>query len=282
MTLKCPMNQRETSMTVRKRGNRWPLVPLLYIFLIPLATCTVLEVSVEHTRTPTEDLASPPGVPSTVHATSRPTSLSTPTPMPWPTMPLTATTLAEGLAVRLGTPDPSPNCPDHYPWFFDQHSGECAAPLLNTWGVWQPFEHGLMVWFQEGGHTYVLVDDGSLFKPYQEVSDTTSVPFPDPDPNLVPPPGLYQPVRGFAKFWRGLVPGSEWVRGRLGWALAPEVGYSALWQCNTVSGDGARCYFTGPHNEIIVMTRDSAPFGNGVLYWNYWQGKDQSNRASVV
>lgn len=183
-----------------------------------------------------------------------------------PTMPPTATALAEGLIVRLGTPDPSPNCPEHYPWFFDHRADECATPLLNSWGVMQPFEHGLMVWFQEGGRTYVLIEEGSLFKPYYEAMDLAGSSLPDPDPSLVLPSGLYQPVLGFAKFWRGLVPGYEWVRERLGWAVAPEVGYSALWQCNNSGGDAARCYFTGPRDEIIAMTRGS------VLYWNYWQG----------
>ncbi len=183
-----------------------------------------------------------------------------------PALPPTPTALADGLIVRLGTPDPSPNCPEHYPWFFDNQAQECAATLLNTWGVMEHFEHGLMLWFQEGGRTYVLLEDSSVFKPYQEVIDGQGLPLPGPDPGLVPPPGLFQPVLGFGKFWRGLVPGSEWVRERLGWAVAPEVGYSALWQCNTSSGDSARCYATGPRDEIIVLTRGR------VQYWNYWQG----------
>ncbi len=179
--------------------------------------------------------------------------------------PPTATALAEGLVTRLGTPDPSLACPAHYPWFFENRARECATTLLNTWAVIQPFEHGLMVWFQEGG-TYVLIDDGSLFKPYRAVSDPGVSDLPEPDPAIVPPAGLFQPERGFARFWRGLAPGSEWIRGQLGWALAPEVGYSALWKCNDGAGQAARCYFTGPADEIISLT------SGGAGYWNYWQG----------
>ena len=185
---------------------------------------------------------------------------------PTPTPPPTATALAEGIIIRLGTPDPSPDCPEHYPWFFENLAEECATTLVNNWGVMQSFEHGLMVWFQGGGQTYVLIENGSLFKPYQEAIDSGNLPLPDADPNIIPPSGLYQPVLGFAKFWRGLVPGYEWVHGRLGWATASEVGYSAFWQCNNASGDSARCYFTGPRDEIIALTRGSA------RYWNYWQG----------
>jgi hypothetical protein len=195
-----------------------------------------------------------------------PTATLAATPPPPQLMTPTVTSIAQGVEIRLATPDPSPSCPDHYPWFFDNRAQECADYLSWNWSVVQPFEHGLMVWSQEGGRTYILIEDGSLFKPYQIVTDTGGLYLPDPDPSLIPPSGFYSPVLGFAKFWRGLIPGSEWIRQRVGWATAPEVGYSALWQCNKSSGDAARCYFTGPHDEIIVITRGS------VLYWNYWQG----------
>jgi hypothetical protein len=176
----------------------------------------------------------------------------------------TPTSIVEGLGTRLGTPDPSPNCPAHYPWFFENPAAECADFVLNVWTVLQPFERGLMVWFQEGG-TYVLLDDGSPFKPYRQVFDLQGLPFPDPDPSLVPPPGLYVPTLGFALFWRGLVPGHEWVRESLGWATAPETAFSGLYQCNTSPGEAARCYFLGPRDEIIALARGPA------AYWNYYQ-----------
>ena len=182
-----------------------------------------------------------------------------PQPSPRPTA------LGEGLITRLATPDPNPNCPDHYPWFFVNPAEECAATLLNTWSSFETFEHGLMLWTEEGGHTYVFIDDGSPFRPYQEVADFQGLPLPEADPSLSPPSGLYQPLLGFGKFWRGLVPGAEWVRGRLGWATAPETSYSALWQCNTSSGDAARCYVNGPRDEVLVLARGSAQ------YWTYWQ-----------
>jgi hypothetical protein len=198
------------------------------------------------------------GAPSVVAPTLAATAL--------PPQPPAPTSLADGLVVRLGTPDASPDCPAHYPWFFENRARECAGTVLNTGTVLQRFERGLMVWTQEGGHTYVLLDDGSLFKPYQEVSDPTGAELAGPDPSIVPPAGLYQPVLGFARFWRGLAPGSDWVRAALGWATAPEQSYSAFWQCNTAAGAAARCYFNGPRDEIIVLSR------GGVDYWNYWQG----------
>ena len=208
--------------------------------------------------------AQPTTQPSAPTATLAPTPTSAATPTQTP--PPTPTSLAEGLIVRLATPDTSPDCPAHYPWFFENHARECAGMASNDWTVLQHFERGLMVWNQDGGRTYVLLDDGSPFKPYQEVTDPTGGELPGPDPSILPPAGLYQPVLGFARFWRGLAPGSEWVRGALGWATAPEQSYSAFWQCNTATGAAARCYFNGPQDEIIVFARGA------VSYWTYWQG----------
>ncbi len=216
-------------------------------------------------QTPAAALATEPAA-----ATALPTDAGprvTPTPTLLPPIPLpTPTALIDGLAVRLATPDPAERCPRRYPWFFDNPAVECADTVLNTWASMQRFEHGLMVWFQEGGRTVVLIDDGSPFKPYREVADTGAPTLPDPDPAPVVPPGLFLPDHGFAKFWRGIVPGAEWVREALGWATGLEQGYSALWQCNLSEGTAARCYFTGPQDEIIVMTRGP------VAYWTYWQG----------
>jgi hypothetical protein len=176
----------------------------------------------------------------------------------------TATSFAEGVMVRLSTPDPSPDCPQHYPWFFDNPARECAATMLNTWGTMQSFERGLMVWFQSYGETFILLDDGSVFKSYVEARDLAGVAEPgQPDPALVPPNGLFQPERGFAKFWRGMVPGYQWVREALGWATRPEEGYSAFYQCNERTDESARCYFSGPQDQVIAITRGAAHF------WNY-------------
>ena len=183
-----------------------------------------------------------------------------------PQAPPTPTSFIEGLPARLSTPDAAANCPERIPWFFNNTVGECAGQVLNTWAVFQRFERGLMVWFQEGGRTFILHDDGSLIRPMYEAIDGANTPLPEPDASIVPPPGMYQPVLGFGKFWRGLVPGYEWVRERLGWATQPEVGFSALLQCNTLNGPAARCYFTGPRDEVLVMTRGAE------RYWAYWQG----------
>ncbi len=244
-----------------------------FAFLLLVAGCRQEpeppETALPATTAPTAVVEAPasPTVPAPTALAPPPTETPLPGPRPTalPTAPPTPTSLAEGWSVGVPIPE-SLGCPNPYPWFFANPARECADTLLNTWAVMQRFEHGLMVWFAEGGRTYVLLDDGSPFKPYVEVFDTTGLPWPGPDADILPPPGLHQPVRGFANHWRGLVPGSEWVRDALGWAVAPEAPYSAFWQCNTATGDAARCYFTGPRDEILVLARGSA------AYWNNWQG----------
>jgi hypothetical protein len=49
---------------------------------------------------------------------------------------------------------------------------------------------------------------------------------PESDPSIEPPPGRYQPIRGFGMVWREQ-PG---VRDRLGWAVEPETGYETAIQ----------------------------------------------------
>jgi hypothetical protein len=242
---------------------------IVALLVILLAACRApTPTAGPSTETPPAPVVTPAaqtGEPASPSATPLAEASASPTQLPPATsVAPTPTSFAEGLTTRLGTPDPSPNCPAHYPWFFDNPAVECADFIHNIWTVAQPFEHGLMVWFQEGG-TYVLVDDGSLFKPYRQVFDLQGLPFPEPDPNLVPPEGLYVPTLGFALFWRGIVPGHEWVRQSLGWATAPETAFSGLWQCNTAAGNDAHCYFTGPRDEVISLTR------GGAQYWNYYQ-----------
>jgi hypothetical protein len=257
--------QQAISIGVPMRTKRFALAmaALLMAACRQAAPTVTPGPTAEAVLTPTEVLA--PTTTAVPEATLPATSVPPPLPSPTSTLAPTPTSFAEGLTVRLGTPDPSPNCPNHYPWFFENPAAECADFVHNTWTVLQPFEHGLMVWFQDQGRTYVLLDDGSLFKPYRQVFDLQGLPLPEPDPGIIPPAGLYQPTLGFALFWRGLVPGHEWVREGLGWATAPETAYSGLWQCNTATGDALKCYFTGPHDELISMALGSAQ------YWNYRQ-----------
>ncbi|MCL4870440.1 MAG: hypothetical protein KJ063_15860 [Anaerolineae bacterium] len=122
-----------------------------------------------------------------------------------------------GTYVQAGLTIPL-TCPDS--WFFTPHPEICpAGPAIVSPGAEQPFEHGRMVWVQGEDRIYVLFADGSSphWYPYEDLWDPGD---PEIDPTIIPPPGYYQPQRGFGLVWREQ-PG---VRARLGWATEPEMG----------------------------------------------------------
>ena len=107
-------------------------------------------------------------------------------------------------------------CPDS--WFFSPAPDVCpAAPAVFSAGAEQPFEHGTMIWVGELDQIYVLFDDQvfspkwSLYTDEWDAGDTIC------DAGT-PPPGYYQPERGFGLVWCEQ-PG---LRDRLGWAVALE------------------------------------------------------------
>ena len=100
----------------------------------------------------------------------------------------------------------------------------CAigAPV-SVAGAVQPFERGAMIYRAStlpgtAGIIEALSSDGR-FTRYTD----TWVSGIDPDSaNLAPPPGLFEPIRGFGKIWRG----DGALAARLGWALSGEQGAS--------------------------------------------------------
>jgi hypothetical protein len=115
-------------------------------------------------------------------------------------------------------------CPDT--WFFHPAPDECpASAALVSDGAEQRFERGTMIWVRERDQVYVLFDDDQSPK-WRAYADNWDDGDPVNDPGLTPPPGLYQPVRGFGLIWR-TEPG---VRDRLGWGVDPEDAYTTVLQ----------------------------------------------------
>lgn len=116
-------------------------------------------------------------------------------------------------------------CPDI--WFFSPAPDICPqdAALIST-GAEQAFERGVMVWVEGLDGIYVLFDDAIFSPKWSFYSDEWDEGDPIDDPSIMPPPGFYQPVRGFGLVWRE----QPNVRDRLGWALAPEVEFETAVQ----------------------------------------------------
>ena len=120
--------------------------------------------------------------------------------------------------------------PCQYAYFFQPGLEQCPAdePIQSS-AAEQPFEGGRMLWLEqvglEGaqpGLILVLYDNGS----YEAYQDTWTAGEPEIDSLISPPDGFHQPRRGFGKIWRE----TSGVRGKLGWALAPEQGFNSAWQ----------------------------------------------------
>ena len=123
----------------------------------------------------------------------------------------------------------------------------CPLTQDHIWAAYEPFEHGHMIWRSDTREIYVLYDDGS----YETFTDTWQ----EGDPVELsgnPPSGLYAPVRGFGNLYAS----QPQVRGRLGWATAPEAGYTLL--IETTPGGSGRypgisTYFTLPDSSVVNL-----------------------------
>jgi hypothetical protein len=121
--------------------------------------------------------------------------------------------------------------PCEHEYFFTLAPDECPLyEALYTAAAEQPFERGRMIWLEEIRGEDVLIEkaivvlyDDGLWKQFE---DTWTPDQPETDPEIVPPTGLHQPIRGFGKLWRE----NTEVRERIGWGVAREFGYEATWQ----------------------------------------------------
>jgi hypothetical protein len=98
-----------------------------------------------------------------------------------------------------------------------------AGPGQEVQVAFQPFERGAMFWRGDVRQVIVLQEDNT----WSAYEDTWQEGQPERDPDLVPPAGLYQPIRGFGKVWREELGGKA---AQIGWATAQERGFSSVIQ----------------------------------------------------
>jgi hypothetical protein len=128
----------------------------------------------------------------------------------------------------------------------------------------QAFEGGRMVWLQPEGKILVLFDaaqpgtDDSLLRIYD---DTWTPGEEESDPAILPPPERFQPVRGFGKVWRN----NPGVREGLGWALAPESAFMAMWQFEFNETIGTTSYLRLANGRIARLLGYYTGYGS----WSY-------------
>jgi hypothetical protein len=137
---------------------------------------------------------------------------------------------------------------------FRPDSGICHAKPTFTVGAEQLFESGRMMWLQELHLSEASSMQNVIFVLYgagdwEQFDDTWTSDQPESDPTLIPPEGLHQPVRGFGKLWRG----NDGVRQRLGWGLAPEAAFEAVWQRQMTQAGPEIAYMRTSDGQTIEL-----------------------------
>lgn len=126
----------------------------------------------------------------------------------------------------------------------------------------QPFERGFMIWRGDRKRIWIAacctrtIPLGGRWLSFE---DAFVDGMPESDPSIVPPGGLYQPVRGFGLVWRTLRDYSYGgtVRDLLGWATAPEQGYTARLEYRPGGFFDPEGHFIGRPGTWTINTPDN-------------------------
>jgi hypothetical protein len=115
-----------------------------------------------------------------------------------------------------------------------------------------------MIWFEETNAIYVFDWEGH----WQRFADTFVEGQLENDPGIIPPTGLYQPVRGFGKVWRE----HPQVQDQLGWAQGRELGYESTFQRQEEGSVGAEVSFLLAFNgQVLALTNRGSDGGDWVI-----------------
>jgi hypothetical protein len=155
-------------------------------------------------------------------------------------------------------------CPDS--WFFGNPPAICpSSSAILSQAATEHFEHGWMLWISQTQTIFVLYDDLISSPRWSSFPNTWQSNMPDSDPSIVPPPGLYQPQRGFGLVWREESAGQPYSpRSRLGWATEIESPFTSSFQCDSAYKYGS-CYLKGPSGETIWLKPELSG-------WQVWTG----------
>ncbi len=227
---------------------------LLLVLLVsacqgPPATSILMEVTRVVIVTPTPDAA------AAVASSDTPEPEVTPTLAPTGTVD-SAEAAGATLSVATLSPSLSPEATtDPFP----------TPVVAQIFIAEQEFENGFMFWLQPVNQIWVAAsmdfnndgdDDDRNEMAWSVYDDTYGEGEPEIDPSLVPPPGWYQPERGFGKLWRD----NPEIREALGWAIQPEFGHVTRYTYQAGgSVDENNAYTFGPGQHVIV-TLNGNPF----------------------
>ncbi len=141
--------------------------------------------------------------------------------------------------------------------FPDVLSCPAPAPLEDVPIATESFERGSMIWVYSpvSGHGWIraffydLARSAMVWELYEDTwRDGEQI-----SAGMTPPPGLYEPIRGFGKLWRT----NAHVHDTLGWATAPEQGDRGTEQ---YFRGGAWAIDRAGSNRVFVLFPDNRVF----------------------
>ena len=147
------------------------------------------------------------------------------------------------------------------------------GPPQSTQAAEQIFEGGRMIWLEHaapirqwdwgtGGQDdfiiLALYSPGVAWPQKQTFVDAWSPNELDSDPDIVPPSGKFQPIRGFGKVWRT----HSDVRQKLGWALNQETSFDAVYQLvSDFYGHSACLYLSVADGHVVSLCNHDGSWG---------------------
>lgn len=146
-----------------------------------------------------------------------------------------------------------------YSYFFEPAPAKCPLdePTISA-AAEQPFENGVMIWLEATNSVYIFYRD----QRWQRFDDEWSEDQPQSDPTIIPPEGLYQPIRGFGKVWREHAS----VRDELGWAMGPELAFESKIQFQEVEeGDDEVTFLLTFNGQVFALFGRDESGGNWVI-----------------
>jgi hypothetical protein len=173
--------------------------------------------------------------------TTAPTQAPTFTPPPSPAATATQTVAPKPASTHTATPKPAatptvtstpPVCPVLVDvalasgWDYARLGCPTAKPKI-VWSAWQPFEHGDMVWMEDTDWIYALNHAGGTDSnrgDWVTGGDSWRWDNITSAPELTPPEGLVEPIRGFGFVWYYKLGGPP---GQIGWGMGEEKGFCA-------------------------------------------------------
>ena len=199
--------------------------------VVPVVTSTAVAPTRSAQRPPTIALAVVPTLPPIVVTNPLPSA----TPWPTPTPDAAATDIAvSGTATSSAWSATATAASFNPPIVVTPLSPTpCALALPTptvetTAAAIQHFETGVMFWLQSRNEIWVLINSPTANQFYwRTLPNQWSEGIAESDPTLKPPPGRYQPVRGFGYAWRIGSGSTDAQRPDLGWATDEEAGFTA-------------------------------------------------------